>query len=97
MIANAVFATTAIFLALGFLLMQECSFLIPFRSLLLQKYGAQIAASAAVLFLNVFAVVYLFARKLLLKETGRKLAHVEKQLRAGETISEELSERLSEY
>jgi hypothetical protein len=97
MIANAVFATTAIFLALGFMLMQECSFLIPFRSLLLKKYGAQIAASAAVLFLNVFAVVYLFARKLFLKETGRKLAHVEKQLRAGETISEELSERLSEY
>jgi hypothetical protein len=36
-------------------------------------------------------------RKLLLKETGRKLAHVEKQLRTGQSISEELTDRLKEH
>jgi hypothetical protein len=31
-----------------------------------------------------------------LKDTGRKLAHLEKQLRTGESLSEELSRRLEE-
>ena len=35
-------------------------------------------------------------RKLFLKDTGRKLAHVEKQVRSGSSISEELSRRLKE-
>ena len=47
-----------------------------------------------VLFLNLFAVFYLAARGLFLKETGRKLAHVEKQLHTGDTIVRDLSERL---
>jgi hypothetical protein len=34
-------------------------------------------------------------RRLLLTETGRKLAHVEKQLQAGDTILRDLSERLA--
>jgi hypothetical protein len=96
MITNTFFATTVIFLAVGFFLLQECSFLIPLRPLLLHKYGPAIAAYAAILFVNLFAVMYIFVRKLLLKETGRKLAHVEKQLRAGDSISEELSHRLSD-
>src|SRR5882724_13329448 len=96
MIASAFFATTVLFLALGFLLMQECTFLIPYRPLLLHRYLMDIAAYATALFFNTFALVYLFSRKLLLKDTGRKLAHVERQLRAGDSISRELSERLSE-
>jgi hypothetical protein len=96
MIPNVFFATTILFLALGFLLLQECRFLIPYRPVLLHQYGSVIATFATALFFNLFAVTYLFVRKLLLKETGRKLAHVEKQLRAGESISEELSKRLTE-
>lgn len=96
MITNVFFAATIIFLAIGFFLLQECAFLIPYRKLLIEKYSGSIALFAAVLFLNLFALIYLLVRKLLLKETGRKLAHIEKQLRIGETISEELSRRLSE-
>jgi hypothetical protein len=96
MIPNIFFATTIIFIAIGFLLLQECSFLIPYRALLLEKYGRDIALFAGLLFFNLFALMYLIVRKLLLKETGRKLAHVEKQIRTGESISEELSRRLSE-
>jgi len=36
------------------------------------------------------------SRKLLLKDTGRKLAHIEKQLRTGHSISTGLTERLKE-
>ena len=96
MIPNVFLATTVIFLGIGFLLLEECGFLIPYRTLLVEKYGRVIALYGAALFFNLFALIYLVVRKLLLKETGRKLAHVEKQLRTGESISEELSRRLTE-
>lgn len=94
MIPNVFLATTVIFLAIGFLLLQECAFLIPYRTLLVDKYGRTIAVFSGLLFLNLFALMYVVVRKLLLKETGRKLAHIEKQIRTGESISEELSRRL---
>lgn len=94
MIPNIVFATTVVFLALGFWLLQECDFLIPYRALLIGKYGQPILLYAAVLFLNLFALFYVLLRKLFLKDTGQKLRHVEKQLRTGQSISDELSARL---
>ncbi len=96
MVTNVFFATTIFFMALGFFLLEECRFLIPYRALLLQRYGTTILLFAAVLFVNIYAAVYFCVRKLLLKETGRKLAHVEKQLRTGQSVSEELTERLKE-
>jgi hypothetical protein len=96
MIGNALLASTAIFLGVGFWLMQECQFLIPYRRLLFLKYGLALASFAVVLFLNLFAACYLIGRKLFLKDTGRKLAHLEKQLRSGTSFSEELSRRLGD-
>jgi len=96
MLANSLFVTTIIFLALLLFLLGECTFLIPYRVLLVDKYGTTIIAFLAALFLNVFAAMYLGARKLFLKDTGRKLAHVEKQIRTGSTISEELTRRLKD-
>jgi hypothetical protein len=95
-IANVFFITTILFLALFFFLLEECAFLIPYRDLLIGKYGAQIGLFASALFFNIFAGVYVATRKLFLKDTGRKLAHIEKQLRTGSSISAELSQRLSE-
>ena len=95
MIANAFFATTVLLLALGFFLLDECRFLIPYRQLLWNRYGEAIILFAAALFVNLFTAIYLVCRKLLLKDTGRKLAHLEKQLRAGQ-LSEELSRRLED-
>ena len=96
MVANALFATTVICLAILIYLLQECQFLIPYRSLLIEKYGSAIALYALALFVNFFAAVYLVSRKVFLKDTGKKLAHLEKQLRTGPGISEELSQRLKE-
>jgi len=50
-----------------------------------------------VLFLNLLAGFFLLTRRLLLKDTGQKLAHLEKQLRGRESISEELSRRIAEH
>lgn len=97
MVTNVFFATTILFMAAGFFLLDQCRFLIPYRSLLLQRYGATILLFAAVLFINIYAALYFGVRKLLLKEMGRKLAHIEKQLRTGQSISQELTEHLKEH
>ena len=95
MVGNALLMTTAVFMALGFFLMDQCRFLIPYRQLLWSRYGKNIGVFALVLFINLFAAFYAIGRKLFLKDTGRKLAHLEKELRSG-SISEELSRRLQE-
>jgi uncharacterized membrane protein len=96
MIASAVFVTTIIFMAIGLLLLQECQFLIPYRHVLFIKYGSVIAAFGAALFVNLFSAVYMICRVVFLKDTGRKLAHLEKQLRTGDSLAEELSRRLND-
>jgi hypothetical protein len=63
---------------------------------LIEKYGVDMALFAVAVFLNVFAGFYAVGRKLFLKDTGRKLAHIEKQLRTGDSISDELTARLTE-
>lgn len=83
MIANALIVTIAILLALGFWLMGELKFLIPYRSILYHQYGTVILAWVAVVFVNVFAAMYAIHRKFFLKDTGRKLSHVDKQVVAG--------------
>jgi hypothetical protein len=95
MIANcALIAVIVLLVAMG-LLLEHLEFLRPYAWALLQHYSWTLAAISAVLFVNVFALVYLIARRLLLKDTGRKLAHVEKQLRTRDTIVRDLSERLA--
>jgi len=96
MVANAVFAASVIFLALGIWLMEECPFLIPFRHVLFTKYGSALAGFGVILFLNLVTALYWIGRYLFLKDTGRKLAHLEKQLRTGDPLSDELSRRLKE-
>lgn len=94
MVANAIFITTLIFLVIGILLLGECRFLIPYRHVVFIKYGAVVASFAAALFVNLFACIYLVCRFVFLKDTGQKLAHLEKQLHSGDSLSDELSKRL---
>jgi hypothetical protein len=94
MIKNAFFLTAILFIVLLLVLLQECRFLIPYRDLLLHRYGTTILAFSAALFLNVFTAVYLVCRKVFLKDTGRKLIHLDKQLRTQSSILDELSRYL---
>jgi hypothetical protein len=79
MIANALIVTIAILLAAGFWLMGELRFLVPYRHILFHQYGTVLLAWTTVLFVNIFAAVYAVQRKFFLKDTGRKLSHVDKQ------------------
>ena len=96
MIKNALFITAVLFIALGLWLLEECRFLIPYRALLLYKYGGTIVVFFAALFLNVFTAVYLICRKVFLKDTGRKLVHLDKQFRKESSIAGELSRYLED-
>ena len=90
---NALFATFAVLTGLLILLFSQLDFLLPYRHVLLAHYTVPFAIYTGLLGVNLFALFFVLTRWLFLKDTGRKLAHVEKQLRAG-TVAEELSERL---
>src|SRR5947209_20565077 len=85
MIANSLFLTIAILLALGFWLLGELKFFIPYKAVLLHEYGTAILIYLATLFLNLFAAAFALNRKFFLKDTGRKLSHLDKQLHVGQT------------
>lgn len=95
MIANALLATCVVLLAAAFALLQECRCLIPYRGYLVKEYGLVIAGFAVVLATNVFGAFYLASRAIFLKDTGRKLAHVEKQIRRRSLVAD-LADRLEE-
>jgi len=97
MVANALLITVAFLLAYGFWLMDQLKFMAPYKAVLFHEYGRLLFACAAVLFLNVFGAALLFQRKFFLKDTGRKLSHLDQQFHVGqielpmapETIDEE--------
>ena len=84
MIGNALILTVAILLALSFWLMGELKFLIPYKALLLRQYGTPILLFLVVLFVNLFAAAFAVNRRFFLKDTGRKLSHLDKQMQVGQ-------------
>jgi hypothetical protein len=79
MIANALLLTIAILLAYGFWLLDQLKFMAPYKSVLIHSYGPTLLAAFAVLFANVFGAALLLQRKFFLKDTGRKLSHLDRQ------------------
>ena len=96
MIANSIFAASVIMLAILLYVGGELTFLAPYRELILTRYSTIIVAFIALAFFNLSALFFVVSRKLLLKDTGRKLEHVETQLRTGSSISEELTKLLED-
>jgi hypothetical protein len=79
MIPNALLFTLAVLLAYGFWLLDQLKFLARYRAALFHTYGTTIFTFAALLFLNVFGVALTIGRRFSLKDTGRKLSHLDKQ------------------
>lgn len=94
MIANSAFLAALTLTVLVFVIADQLSFLSGAKALLLDRYVMPIVGALVVVFLNLFALFYLVSRQLLLADTGRKLAHIEKQLQAGDSIVRDLSDRL---
>jgi hypothetical protein len=79
MVANALLITVAVMLAIGFMLMAQLRFLIPFKVVIWRAYSAYLLSYCGLLFVNVFALAFALNRKFFLKDTGRKLSHIDKQ------------------
>jgi hypothetical protein len=84
-IANVLLLTIAILLALGFWLMGELRFFVPYKLVLWRAYATPILMYIGLLSANVFAAAFGLSRKFFLKDTGRKLSHLDKQLHRGQT------------
>ena len=97
MVANAVFVATLIFLALGFWLMHELSFLVPWRDLILHDYLQDIALYCGLLFTNILGLTVWVERKFFLRDTGRKLKHLDQEIHSGQSeLSEEITAQFGE-
>ena len=96
MIANAAFLAAMVLLLGTMWVFGQLTFLAPYKHLLVSQYAWIVIGALVTVFLNLFALFYLTGRALFLKDTGRKLAHVERQLGSAETILRDLSERLDE-
>ena len=79
MVANALLLSLAPLLAIAVYLMGELKFLAPYRVFLFREYGWALAIFFGGLFLNLFAGGFVVIRKFFLKDTGRKLSHIDKQ------------------
>jgi hypothetical protein len=84
MMANALLVSVAMTLGIAFYLMGELKFLVPYREFLFHEYGWALSIFFATLFLNFFAGTFVLIRKFFLKDTGRKLSHVDKQFHVGD-------------
>ncbi len=80
MVAISLFLTIAILLTFGFWLLGELKFFIPYKAVLFHEYGTVILVYLATLF-----AAFALNRKFFLKDTGRNLSHLDKQLHVGQT------------
>ena len=86
MIANTAFlAALTTFLVVGWLA-GELSFLAPFKAVIFQRHGAVIGLLVGVLFLNLCGAYYGIARRLFLRDAGRKLSHMDRQLGSKDAV-----------
>ncbi len=94
MIPNCAFlALLTEFLLVGWLA-GELRSLAPQRASIFHLYGWEIVGAVLALFFNLCALYYAVARWLFLRETGRKLTHVDRQLIAADGVHEEIPPRL---
>lgn len=94
MIANAAFlAALVVFLVVGWLA-GELRFLAPFKYVLFREHGRLIVGAILVLFLNLTAGFYAAGRWLFLRDTGRKLRHLDHQLATPDAVLDDLGRDL---
>jgi hypothetical protein len=95
MITNTAFAAALFTFVIVGWLAGELSFLAPYKGLLFREHGVLIGTGILLLFLNLSALCYSVARCLFVRDAGRKLTHLDRQLRSADTPHEELGAYLT--
>ena len=88
--ANAAFLSAlTVFLLVGWIA-GELRFLAPYKALLFREHAALIGGVVLLLFLNLTATFYSVARWFFMRDTGRKLLHIDRQLSTDDAVLEDL-------
>ena len=88
--ANAAFVSAlTVFLLVGWIA-GELRFLAPHKAILFREHAAIIGGAVLILFLNLTATFYSVARWFFLRDTGRKLLHIDRQLATDDAVIEDL-------
>lgn len=90
MVRNAALGASISVLVLVMWTLSETTFLAPFRTILWYRHGTVVLIAIGVIWLNVFAGWLTLERWLLLRDTGRKLHHVDRQLGTDDTVLADL-------
>jgi hypothetical protein len=95
MIQNVAFLAALTLFLLAAWLAGELSFLAPHKALLFRRHGLVIGAGGLLVFFNLCALYYAAARWLFLRDTGRKLTHVDQQLATTDAVHQDLRNHLA--
>ena len=79
MIASALLFTIVMLLGYGFWLLEQLKFMARYKAVLYHAYGSTMLFFLAALFANLFGAALAINRRFFLKNTGRKLSHLDKQ------------------
>ena len=90
MIKNTAFLAALSVFLLASWLAGELSFLARYKVALFQHHGWLIAIGTLLVFFHLCAAYYGVARWLFLRDTGRKLMHIDRQLIASEGVHQDL-------
>ena len=90
MIANAAFLAGLTTFILAAWLAAELSFLAPYKAAIFRTYGLHVLAGVVLVFVNLLGTYYLIARWLFLRDSGRKLTHIDRQLRSATGLHDDL-------
>jgi hypothetical protein len=90
MIANAAFLAGLTTFILAAWLAAELSFLAPYKAAIFRTYGLHILIGVVLVFVNLLGTYYLIARWLFLRDAGRKLTHIDRQLRSAPGLHDDL-------
>jgi hypothetical protein len=93
-IKNTAFAAALTTFLIVAWLAGELSFLAPYKVALFRYHGWMITGGTLLVFLNLSAIYYSIARWLFLRDTGRKLLHLDHQLATSDTALEEIQSYL---
>jgi hypothetical protein len=90
MIANVAFLSAVTVFLVAAWLAGELSFLAPYKAVIFHRHAHLVGAAALLIFLNLCAVYYSVARWLFLRDAGRKLQHLDRQLTTPDAVLEDL-------
>ncbi len=90
MIANSAFLAALVVFLIAAWLAGEVTFLAPFKATLFRRHAEVLGGGTLLLFLNLCALFYGISRWIFLRDAGRKLTHLDRQLGTADGVHEDL-------